>query len=79
MTGALDRADTTMTVEEDEAAGTGLEPLKHRLGWNWAPLLGGQLHAVCCALCLLFHGGVGLEQLEEGWEGGQHLGGQGGQ
>ena len=30
-----------------------------------AELLGGQLHAVYCALCLLFHGGVGLEQLEE--------------
>ena len=25
MTGALDRADTTVTVEEDKAAGTGLE------------------------------------------------------
>jgi len=25
MTGALDRADTTVTVEEDEAAGRGLE------------------------------------------------------
>ena len=25
MTGALDRADTTVTLEEDEAAGTGLE------------------------------------------------------
>ena len=44
-----------------------------------AELLGGQMHTVYCSLCLLFHGGVGLEQLEEGWEGGQHLGGQGGQ
>ena len=30
-----------------------------------AELPGGQQHAVCCALCLLFHDGAGKEQLEE--------------
>ena len=46
-----------------------------------AELPGGQLHAVCCALCQPVHGDVEWEklELEEGWEGGEHLGGQGGQ
>ena len=44
-----------------------------------AELPGGQQHAVCCALCLLFHDGAGKEQLEEEWEGGEHLDDQGGQ
>ena len=44
-----------------------------------AELPGGQQHAVYCALCLLFHDGAGKEQLEEGWEEGENLDGQGGQ
>ena len=44
-----------------------------------AELPGGQQHAVYCALCLLFHDGAGKEQLEEGWAGEEHLGGQVGQ
>ena len=44
-----------------------------------AELPGEQQHAVCCAPFLLFHGDVGGEQLEERWEGGEHLGDQGGQ
>ena len=43
-----------------------------------AELPGEQQHAVYCVPCLLVHGGVGKEQLEEGWEGGEHLDGQGG-
>ena len=44
-----------------------------------AELPGEQQHAVCCAPGQPFHGDVGRELLEEGWEGGEHLGGQGGQ
>ena len=42
-----------------------------------AELPGEQQHAVCCAPFLLFHDGAGGEQLEERWEGGEDLGGQG--
>ena len=43
-----------------------------------AELPGEQQHAVCCVPYLLVHDGVGGEQMEEGREGGEHLGGQGG-
>ena len=46
-----------------------------------AELLGGQLRAVCCAPFQPVHDDDGWEklELEEGWEGEEHLDGQGGQ
>ena len=52
---------------------------KQKLILLLAELPGEQQLAVYCAPFLLVHGGVGKEQLEEGWEGGEHLDDQGGQ